>query len=43
MKIRHFGFAVLTTLNIYITYSIWDTLFISKINQDVAGSSSVRE
>lgn len=29
MKIRLFGFAVLTAINIYVTYFLWDTLLIS--------------
>ena len=31
MKIRLFGFAVLTAINIYGTYSLWDTLLISTL------------
>ncbi|MBS5661003.1 MAG: transglutaminase domain-containing protein [Clostridiales bacterium] len=31
MKIRLFGFAVLTAINIYVTYSLWDTLLISTL------------
>ena len=29
MKIRLFGFAILTAINIYVTYFLWDTLSIS--------------
>ena len=29
MKIRLFGFAILTAINIYVTYFLWDTLLIS--------------
>ena len=29
MKIRLFGFASLTAINMYVTYSLWDTLLIS--------------
>lgn len=29
MKFRLFGFAVLTAINIYVTYFLWDTLLIS--------------
>lgn len=29
MKFRLFGFAVLTAINIYVAYSLWDTLLIS--------------
>ncbi len=29
MKFRLFGFAVLTAINMYVTYSLWDTLLIS--------------
>ena len=31
MKIRLFGFAVLTAINIYVTYFLWDTLLISTL------------
>ena len=31
MKIRLFGFAILTAINIYVTYSLWDTLLISTL------------
>lgn len=31
MKIRLFGFAVLTASNIYVTYFLWDTLLISTL------------
>ena len=29
MKFRLFGFAVLAAINIYVAYSLWDTLLIS--------------
>lgn len=29
MKIRLLGFANLTAINMYVTYSLWDTLLIS--------------
>lgn len=29
MKVRLFGFAILTAINIYVTYFLWDTLLIS--------------
>ena len=29
MKVRLFGFAVLTAINMYVTYFLWDTLLIS--------------
>lgn len=29
MKIRLLGFASLTAINMYVTYSLWDTLLIS--------------
>ena len=31
MKFRLFGFAVLTAINIYVTYFFWDTLLISTL------------
>jgi len=31
MKIRLFDFAILTAINIYVTYSLWDTLLISTL------------
>lgn len=31
MKIRLFGFAVLTAINMYVTYSLWDTFLISTL------------
>ena len=31
MKIRLFGFAILTAINIYVTYFLWDTLLISTL------------
>ena len=31
MKNRLFGFAVLTAINIYVTYFLWDTLLISTL------------
>lgn len=31
MKIRLFGFVVLTAINIYVTYFLWDTLLISTL------------
>ena len=31
MKVRLFGFAVLTAINIYVTYSLWDALLISTL------------
>ena len=31
MKIRLFGFAVLTSINIYVTYSLWDIFLISTL------------
>ena len=31
MKFRLFGFAVLTAINIYVTYFLWDTLLISTL------------
>ena len=31
MKIRLFGFASLTAINMYVTYSLWDTLLISTL------------
>lgn len=31
MKFRLFGFAVLTAINIYVTYSLWDALLISTL------------
>lgn len=31
MKIRLFGFAVLTAINIYVTYFLWDALLISTL------------
>lgn len=31
MKFRLFGFAVLTAINMYVTYSLWDTLLISTL------------
>ena len=31
MKVRLFGFAGLTAINMYVTYSLWDTLLISTL------------
>ena len=31
MKIRLFGFAILTAINIHVTYFLWDTLLISTL------------
>mgnify|MGYP000566800479 FL=1 len=31
MKVRLFGFASLTAINMYVTYSLWDTLLISTL------------
>ena len=31
MKVRLFGFVVLTAINIYVAYSLWDALLISTV------------
>lgn len=31
MKFRLFGFAILMAINMYVTYSLWDTLLISTL------------
>lgn len=32
MKFRLFGFVVLTAINIFVTYSLWDALLISALS-----------